>query len=48
MIMAHGDSLPFVGGTSLADEPQQEHDGVTQLVSRGVGMPGDGRPDLLS
>ena len=48
VVVAYGDGFPFVGGASLAYEPQEQHGGVTQLVTRGVGMPGDGCSDLLS
>ena len=47
MVVAYGDGFPLVGGASLANEAQQHHSGVAQLVAGRVGVPGDGRSDLL-
>ena len=41
MVVAYGDSLPLVSGAFLADEPQQKHGGVSQLVAGRVGVAGD-------
>jgi uncharacterized protein YfiM (DUF2279 family) len=40
VIVANGDGFPLVGRASLANQSQQQHGGIAQLVSRCVGVPG--------
>ena len=47
VIVANGDGFLLVGRASLANQSQQQHGGIAQLVSRCVGVPGDGSAHFL-